>query len=243
MLSQLPHNNISALSFRGSKLIWSVLLTWLCSQLVFGVLGNSFDFNTQIQLALKRYGGSGQHVVTNWRDMLINLRGENDAEKINGVNDFFNRRIAFLDDIDVWGQKDYWATPLETMGQTKGDCEDFAIAKYFSLLILNVPPDRLRITYVRARIGGPQSTVSQAHMVLGYYPEANSEPLILDNLLHDIRPASRRPDLTPIFSFNSDGLWVGASPAPPGSRASDSSTARLSRWRDLLARMHADGFH
>lgn len=160
-------------------------------------------------------------------------------EKIRKVNDFFNRRIAYGEDVDIWGQSDYWATPLEVMGRGEADCEDFAIAKYFSLLIIGVPADRLRITYVKARIGGPHSNVSIAHMVLGYYPTADDEPMILDNLLNDIRPASRRPDLAPVFSFNSEGLWLGNA---PGVSSSGSSTARLSRWRDLLSRMKADGF-
>ena len=89
-----------------------------------------------------------------------------------------------------------------------GDCEDFAIAKYFSLLAVGVPASQLRLVYVRLQLGAPGGP-SQAHMVLAYYASAQAEPLILDNLITDIRPASRRPDLTPVFSFNSDGLWQG----------------------------------
>jgi predicted transglutaminase-like cysteine proteinase len=203
------------------------------------VLGRGFNFDGLAQLGLKRYGPSTQQTVERWRDLLNSLHDAPDTEKTRRVNDFFNRRITFSEDIAIWGQSDYWATPLEIMGRGEGDCEDFAIAKYFSLLILGVPADNLRITYVKARIGGPRSTVSQAHMVLGYYPNPVDEPMILDNLLNDIRPASRRPDLTPVFSFNSDGLWVGTT---PGGASSGSSTARLSRWRDLLSRMKADGF-
>jgi predicted transglutaminase-like cysteine proteinase len=125
------------------------------------------------------------------------------------------------------------------MGRGVGDCEDYAIAKYFSLQILGIPADHLRITYVKARMGGPLSSVYEAHMVLAYYPNVDDEPMILDNLIDEIRPASRRTDLTPIFSFNSDGLWIGAS---PGTQSSGSSTSRLSHWRDLIARMHTDGF-
>lgn len=80
------------------------------------------------------------------------------------------------------------------------------------------------------------SQVTQAHMVLSYYPTATSEPLILDNLVTDIRPASQRTDLSPVFSFSSENLWVGGSTAP----AAD-ATARLSRWRDVLNRMRAEG--
>lgn len=171
--------------------------------------------------------------------MVNSSHGASETEKIHRVNEFFNRRISYKEDSDIWGQSDYWATPLEVMGRGEADCEDFAIAKYFSLLITGIPSDRLRITYVKARVGSTYSKVSIAHMVLGYYPNPDDEPLVLDNLLNDIRPASRRPDLTPVFSFNSDGLWVGNA---PGGTSSGSSTARLSRWRDLLSRMKADGF-
>lgn len=203
------------------------------------VLGRGFDFDSVGQLALKRYGPQTQQSVQRWRDLVLSAQDMPEAEKVRRVNDFFNRRVAFSDDIDIWGQSDYWATPLETLAKGQADCEDFAIAKYFSLLILGIPADHLRLTYVKARIGGPNSSISQAHMVLGYYPNPIDEPMILDNLLHDIRIASRRPDLTPVFSFNTEGLWVGGT---PGRASSGSSTARLSRWRDLLNRMKADGF-
>jgi predicted transglutaminase-like cysteine proteinase len=107
----------------------------------------------------------------------------------------------------IWGQSDYWATPLETLAKGKGDCEDFTIAKYFTLLEAGLPNEQLRLIYVKARIGGAASNVTQAHMVLAYYSEPDAEPLILDNLITDIRPASRRPDLQPVFSFNSMGIW------------------------------------
>ena len=42
-------------------------------------------------------------------------------------------------------KKDYWATPIEFMGTGAGDCEDYAIAKYFSLINLGIPEDKLRI--------------------------------------------------------------------------------------------------
>ncbi|CAN6484250.1 unnamed protein product [Victoria cruziana] len=128
-----------------------------------------------------------------------------DAQRLKAVNDFFNQRIAFREDIDTWGQIDYWASPLETLDKGQGDCEDYAIAKYFSLLATGMPEARLRLVYVRAMLGGRP----QAHMVLAYYAQPNAEPQILDNLQPDVRPASARPDLAPVFSFNSEGLWQG----------------------------------
>ncbi|MDD3529733.1 MAG: transglutaminase-like cysteine peptidase [Gallionellaceae bacterium] len=203
------------------------------------VFGGRLDFDAFVQLAGQRYGKAGQQAAASWRGHITANRNDEEIEKVRAVNDFFNRRIAFTEDTTLWGQGDYWATPLEVMGHGAGDCEDFVIAKYFSLLLAGVPPERLRLTYVKARIGGKHSNVSIAHMILGYYPAPDEEPLVLDNLLHDLRLASQRQDLTPVFSFNSEGLWVGNSAGKP---ASGSSVARLSRWRDLLARMKTEGF-
>ncbi|MBL4827839.1 MAG: transglutaminase-like cysteine peptidase [Spongiibacteraceae bacterium] len=138
----------------------------------------------------------------------------------------------------MWGRSDYWATPLETMGRQQGDCEDFTIAKYVSLRILGIPNEKLRLMYVKARITTTQGNRNQAHMVLAYYPTSGGDPLILDNLIHTIEPATQRKDLTPIFGFNSEGLWIQGSINPLLKKPE----TRLSRWRDLLLRMQQDGF-
>ena len=186
-------------------------------------------------LAQERYGARAAETVAAWRRLIEESRDLPELDKLNKVNTFFNRRILFQDDIVVWQQADYWASPLEFMGRGSGDCEDFSIAKYTTLQILGVGNDKLRMVYVRAKIG---STASVAHMVLGYYPQPTAEPLILDNLISSVRPASMRPDLVPVFSFNSDGLWVGGATA-----SSADPTARLSRWRDVLERMHQEGIN
>jgi hypothetical protein len=68
-------------------------------------------------------------------------------------------------------------------------------------------------------------------MVLAYYPTPDAEPLILDNLIGDIKPASQRTDLEPVYSFNDEDLWL-----PNGtSRKGGSSQVRL--WRDLLDKL------
>jgi len=175
-----------------------------------------------------------------WRQLLGEVREiAAPADKLRRVNEFFNRRIQFADDMEVWGQTDYWATPMETLAKGKGDCEDFTIAKYFTLLNAGIANEQLRLVYVKARIGGPASSLVQAHMVLAYYPAPDAEPLVLDNLITDIRPASRRPDLIPVFSFNDQGLWQGASGADPKGGA---GIGRLSRWQDLLQRARQEGF-
>jgi predicted transglutaminase-like cysteine proteinase len=164
---------------------------------------------------------------------IAEVASEDEITRLKAINTFFNRHVLYRDDMETWGVVDYWASPLETMAKGQGDCEDYAIGKYFSLLAAGVPGVKMRLVYVRAQVGAG----IQAHMVLAYYPEPNAEPLILDNLITEIRPASRRPDLSPVFSFNAEGLWQGVG----GSSAGDPS-ARLSRWRDVLAKAKAEGW-
>jgi predicted transglutaminase-like cysteine proteinase len=194
------------------------------------------DLDRMQQIARERYGAAAADSVAAWRRMLADAKAIDEQERLGRVNTFINRTTAFEDDPVVWNQPDYWATPLETLAKKAGDCEDFAIAKYVSLRLLDVPAEKLRLIYVRASIGAPGSGVSQAHMVLGYYPSPDAEPLILDNLIGEIRPAARRPDLFPVFSFNDQGLWVGGS-----SSSSADPTTRLSRWRSVLERIRQEG--
>lgn len=193
------------------------------------------DFDRMLQLAAERFGVEGRLEVSSWRQMLGEAGSGTEKERIRTVNDFFNQRILFVEDAETWDLPDYWATPLETLGRGQGDCEDFTIAKYLSLKMLGVAPEKLRLTYVKAQVGGSRSRISRAHMVLSYYPSPASEPLILDNLISDIRPASQRPDLFPVFSFSSENLWAGGNPNPVAS-----ATSRLSRWRDVLDRVRSE---
>ena len=146
------------------------------------------------------------------------------------VNSFFNR-IPFLSDASHWGAEDYWATPAESVASNGGDCEDFAIAKYFALKELGVPVERLRITYVKA------VRINQAHMVLAYYAAPGAVPMVLDNLENEVRPASERADLIPVYSFNDEDLLL----ARPGQSAANAGSARQIRlWRSLLLKLEKE---
>lgn len=195
--------------------------------------GLNADDSALERLALQRYGASGAGAVREWRSLVATLRGEPESEQLRRVNDYFNRRIRFQDDPVTWQQVDYWATPIESLGRGAGDCEDFTIAKYFTLRELGVPHERLRLIYVRAQIGGPSSSIAQAHMVLGYYPTPAAVPQVLDNLVGEIRPATQRPDLSPVFSFNAEGVYMAQA---------TSSVERISRWKDLAHRMKTEGY-
>lgn len=211
---------------------WFGMLVGLWAVLAFA----GFDLERMEAVAQQRFGAAAAEAVEAWRSALASWRDQAEQEQLRRVNEYFNRRIRFADDSVVWSQTDYWATPLETIGRGAGDCEDFVFAKYFSLRELGVPEARLRMTYVRAHIGGPASSVTQAHMVLSYYPSPEAVPLVLDNLITDIRPATARPDLAPVFSFNMQGVFVG------GAAQATSPVDRVSRWRELLQRMRSEGY-
>ncbi len=198
-------------------------------------VSQAWDVDRMTQAA-QRLGPRAVSGVKALQPLLGDVAARDEPARLAAINEFFNRRVVFTDDQAAWGETDRWASPLETLEKGQGDCEDYAIAKYFSLLAAGVPVNRLRLVYVRAAIGGPGG-VSQAHMVLAWYAEPGAEPLILDNLIGEVRPASRRPDLTPVFSFNSEGLWQGTAGAPAGD-----PVARLSRWREIIAKARAEGF-
>lgn len=173
----------------------------------------------------KLYGKRAALRVESWRNALHEYKRLPTLQKLEKVNQFFNQ-LYFVNDIDLWGKKDYWATPLEFLGANAGDCEDFTIAKYFSLREIGVSDKKLRLIYVKA------IDYNQFHMVLAYYETPDAVPLILDNLIPQIKPANTRRDLLPVYSFNGTNLWLMKS--KNGQLAGESS--RLSLWNDLRAR-------
>ncbi len=182
-----------------------------------------------VQRAEETYGARAGKRVTSWRTLVMQNRdaGLTERQKLEKVNQFFNQ-MRFIDDIKLWRKKDYWATPLEFLGAAGGDCEDFSISKYFTLLELGIPDEKMRMVYVKAL------DYNQFHMVVAYYDTPSSEPVILDNLIGSIRPASQRTDLVPIYSFNGSHLWLMKARGQ-GELAGQSS--RLGLWSDLRNRM------
>jgi predicted transglutaminase-like cysteine proteinase len=201
----------------------------------------AYDFDRLQQLLVARFGVGQVPLLQEWRRVLADAAGPklNERQKLTRINDFFNRRVEFLEDQVIWAQSDYWATPLETIGQGRADCEDYAIIKYYSLKDAGISQNKLRLVYVKARIDGPGGPRLQAHMVLAYYPTPDAEPLVLDNLIPEIRTASQRKDLHPVFSFTSEAIWSGVAGDAAKGRG---GTGQLSRWEDLLNRARSEGF-
>ncbi len=148
-------------------------------------------------------------------------------DELQGFNMLWNK-VPYYSDVEHWGVEDYWATPVETMSSNGGDCEDYSIAKYFSLRELGVPAQNLRITYVRSL------KLNMPHMVLAYYPAPDADPYILDNLTGELIPASARADLVPIYSFNDEDLW-GA-----GASTFKGKSSQIRLWRELLDKIDTE---
>jgi predicted transglutaminase-like cysteine proteinase len=152
------------------------------------------------------------------------------------VHEFFNQRIQPGEDAENWGLDDYWTTPGELLGLGSGDSEDFALAKYFTLLALNIPPEQLRLVYVQPRAPARSATANPVQVVLAWYETRGRDPQILD-ASGAIQLASQRPDLQPIYSFNSQGAWDEAAKVMAAGQP-----GRLAIWEDTLRRARAEGF-
>ena len=165
--------------------------------------------------------------LTSWKELSASPKhkGLGDPEKLKLVNDYIHE-TPFICDPVLWCMEDFWAKPIEFLANDGGDCEDFSIAKYFTLRALGVPENRLRIVYAVYQRPG----FTGAHMVLAYYATPDGEPLILDNINMAVLPASSRPDLVPVFSFNTQGLW-GAKESKGRGQPTDAYRAWGDHWR------------
>jgi predicted transglutaminase-like cysteine proteinase len=217
------------------------LLVLACAALLAaGVIG-SLDAQPRVQLGFttavsdrlidlysQRFGQPAADRLHAWK-AYARTRGAvpgTERELLHEVNRVLNR-IAFVDDAVHWGEEDYWATPAESVASNGADCEDYTIAKYFLLKELGVPIARLRLTYVKS------VKLNQAHMVLAYYAKPDAEPLVLDNLEDQVRPASQRPDLIPVYSFNDEEVWVEM-------RGRSGSPQQIRNWSALIARLERE---
>ncbi|MGH1463152.1 MAG: transglutaminase-like cysteine peptidase [Neptuniibacter sp.] len=212
---------------RGNTLLLGVLFAFSCLIFV-KVTADSIRLSkAEIEKLGQKYGELPKKRIQAWQNLLTELAPLDEKTKLVRVNSFFNQ-VRFIDDIKHWRKKDYWATPVEFLISNGGDCEDFSIAKYYTLKELGVPISKMNIAYVKAL------TYNQAHMVLTYYKTPKSTPLVLDNINKTILPANKRPDLAHVYSFNGDNLWL----SKMGKRTTLVGTSdRLKPWVRLQSRV------
>ena len=214
-----------------SNKVWlsllSSLLLLISTALLYAKSSSELNESKIITALYNYYGERAAKRGKAWFDMMQLSNNLTASEKIKNVNDFFNQ-LNFIDDIKLWGVKNYWATPIEFIGVNGGDCEDFAIAKYFTLLELGIADQKMRIMMVKAL------TLNQYHMVVSYYETPSSVPLILDNIDNRVKLASQRNDLVPIYSFNGKQLWLNKE---KGQGELAGSSARIKQWTNLNHRL------
>ena len=187
----------------------------------------SIDKKT-LQFINKEYGIDAKKRMLNLVSLLNNIGKDNEADKLKIMNDFFNK-VEYSSDTKAWMKKDYWASREEFLGIDEGDCEDYVIAKYFSLRQLGIPVERLYLTYVKA------IKYRQSHMVLTYYKTKNSVPLVLDNIVQDIKPATSRTDLRPLFSFNGEKIYMAKQRGL--GKVIPQGKINLTKWSDLVLKI------
>ncbi|MCM2680329.1 transglutaminase-like cysteine peptidase [Echinimonas agarilytica] len=206
-----------------------LILTWLSLCLAVGVYSanQELDFSKIIQTLNSKYGQDAATRGASWQKLIQKNLSSYEVVQLKAVNDYFNG-FLFAEDSVVWKKNDYWATPVEFIGRGAGDCEDFTIAKYFTLLEMGFPQEKLRLMYVKA------VRYNQHHMVLTYYHKRGAVPLVLDNIDPEIKPATERGDLIPIYSFDADYLWLAKA---RGEGQLVGGSERLSLWKDLRQRL------
>ncbi|MBI5331520.1 MAG: transglutaminase-like cysteine peptidase [Betaproteobacteria bacterium] len=181
-----------------------------------------------IEAMTRKFGPEVPQRLASWQRVLRQGAEGSEQRELQLANRYFNA-IPYFRDADHWMVSDYWASPVETVSSHGGDCEDYAIGKYFTLKERRIPLDKLRITYVR------HLALKESHMVLVYYPTPDADPLVLDNLTGDIQPASRRTELAPVYSFNDEDVR-----GMEGGERNLGSPRQIRLWSGLLNRMERE---
>ena len=132
--------------------------------------------------------------------------GKSPRELLRLVNSFWNS-WPYREDQANWGKQDYWAAPAQFLKKS-GDCEDYAIVKYFTLKELGIAPDSMRIVILRDTIR------NLAHAVLVVY--LDDEAYVLDNLSNVVQPHTRLRNYSPQYSVNEHGRWTHIRGRPAG---------------------------
>ena len=126
--------------------------------------------------------------IKSWEAMIKKAEKEKTLAKLKIVNDYFNK-LEYKSDKNNWNKSDYWATPIEFLSVGAGDCEDYAIAKFFTLKRLGIKEEKLKLIYTKL------AKNNQAHIVLSYMHKPNFVPIILDNVNKKLQLSTKRKDL------------------------------------------------
>lgn len=194
--------------------------------MVLQVMAQSLIDHAMLVRLQKNHGQAAYQRGLSLKQLMQDLKQDTEQHQLTEINRFFNQ-FSYIEDLEQWQQRDYWATPEEFLGTNAGDCEDYVIAKYFALRALGFNEKKLYLTYVKS------TSLNVAHMVLTYFKTPQSVPLVLDNYDVRILPASQRKDLLPVYSFNAKSLFLTNSSAGLGQKLPNGKV-KNSKWTNLL---------
>jgi predicted transglutaminase-like cysteine proteinase len=124
--------------------------------------------------------------------------------RLDAVNRAVNGAIRYMTDMEQYGVEDLWSSPLATFRTGRGDCEDYAIAKYVALREAGVAAADLRIVLAR------DMALREDHAVLAARQEGRW--LILDNRRAEMLEDNAERGLAPLFAINHEGVEMFAAP-------------------------------
>jgi predicted transglutaminase-like cysteine proteinase len=136
---------------------------------------------------------------------LINaVKSKSGRDRLDEANRAVNQVIRYVSDFAQHGEADRWTAPLATFATGKGDCEDYAIAKYITLGEAGFPREDLRLVLGRDR------AIRQDHAVLAARLEGHW--LILDSRRSELIDDADLGNFTPMFAINDRGVQLFAAP-------------------------------
>lgn len=140
--------------------------------------------------------------------------------RIETVNRLINASIRYVSDLAQHGVADRWTAPLATFAAGRGDCEDYAIAKYVALREAGMAAADLRFLLVRDRLAGDHAVLSVRH---------EGRWLILDNRHLALADSSELAHFIPLFALDHQGVKLFAAPyADRGQLMGDTAPAARS---------------
>lgn len=119
-------------------------------------------------------------------------------KQLEFVHKFVNR-LEYITDMSNYGLKDYWATQHEMYGHDGGDCDDYAITKYYALKMLGFDVNDLRVVVVK----DTNLNIGHAILVVNF----KGKSIVLDNRIKTLINANRLHHLQPIYAINEDAWW------------------------------------
>ncbi|MDF1875828.1 transglutaminase-like cysteine peptidase [Sulfurimonas sp. SAG-AH-194-I05] len=148
----------------------------------------------------KSVGKMSKNRALDYQNKVQSWKKFNKTKQLNIVNRYLNQLLPQYDDV-TRNQEDYWASPKEFLITGYGDCEDYAIIKYFTLIKLGFDEKKLFLTTVHEQYTGGY------HMVLSYFKDKKKSPLVLDNLSFRILTLETRKDIKADMFINSKGVY------------------------------------